>query len=578
MSRVYNRRDFLKILAVGAGAIGLPTLLYLAWLDEQENRSVISYISTRVPTRTSTLTSTPTATSSPTNTPSPTETPTPTDTPEPTSTLLPIDWYVDSKNGKDTNAGTSPDQAFATIARLQEVLKEGQAVGLARGSHWREQFTIAQGNIKIVAYGNGDKPILDCSDNLDNSSFTKSSGYQNVYEITISPDLYNTKTWVRAWEGDLGLLRVASLSECDATPGSYFPSADTGSPPITLYIHASDSSDVRKNGKVYAASIRRYGIESSSANNIFIDGIETRRNLSEDGSLKLGNFGRLENCICRDGSKHNLYVRTGAYLKKVEAVEAYYAGMPATMFVYNDNSPNSEGVTFEQCTARCTKRDARVTGFYGHRNVSGDFGVVKYDRCQAINCNLGFQGDHATKVQISDLTVQDCTFAVRTGGTPLTGVGLRVTGPCNNVVGITSGEPQIRLSEIDAQVECENSLLVYTKSGGDISITDSRFQGASFAGANRIFYIENEKTSLTLTRNVYGDGFAHVYYMPKVGTVASDENCFEAEKSSFKMNGADYVTVSDWQRDADQDTNSTVGSCGGISLIDKLYQWLFSDI
>jgi hypothetical protein len=221
MSRVYNRRDFLKILAVGAGAIGLPTLFYLAWLDEQENRVPISDMSTRLPTRTSTLTSTPTYTDSPTKTTSPTDTPTPTDTPEPTFTLLPIDWYVDSKNGKDTNIGGSPDQAFAIIAILQEVLKEGQSVGLARGSHWREQLTITQDGIKVIAYGSGDKPILDCSDDLDNASFIKTSGYQNVYELNISPDLGSSKTWMRAWEDAQSLLRASSVAECDTTPGSF---------------------------------------------------------------------------------------------------------------------------------------------------------------------------------------------------------------------------------------------------------------------------------------------------------------------------------------------------------------------
>ena len=221
MSRVYNRRDFLKILAVGAGAIGLPTLFYLAWLDEQENRVPISDMSTRLPTRTSTLTSTPTYTDSPTKTTSPTDTPTPTDTPEPISTLLPIDWYVDSKNGKDTNIGGSPGQAFATIAMLQEVLKEGQSVGLARGSHWREQLTITQDGIKVIAYGSGDKPILDCSDDLDNASFIKTSGYQNVYELNISPDLGSSKAWMRAWEDDQSLLRASSVAECDTTPGSF---------------------------------------------------------------------------------------------------------------------------------------------------------------------------------------------------------------------------------------------------------------------------------------------------------------------------------------------------------------------
>lgn len=561
MRRDFTRRDFLKLIVFGVSAVGLPTLFYLAWLDEQENRWANSYNSTRVPTRTSTLTSTQPPTNSPTNTSSPTDTPTPTDTPEPTSTLTTIDWYVDSKNGNDSNTGTAPNQAFATLAKVQEVLREGQTVGLARMSHWHEQLTISQNNIKVVAYGSGEKPILDCSDDLDNTNFTKTPGYQNVYEINISPDLGRSKTWMRAWENDKGLLYAPSIAECNTMPGSYYPSSNIGSSPITLYIHASDSSDVRSNGKVYAASMRKYGIDAYFAENILIDGIETRRNLGEDGSLRLGRFGRLENCVCRDGSKHNLYVRTGTVIKKVEAVDAYYAGNPASLFIYNDDSPNSEGVTFERCIARCTKRDARTTGFYGHRNVSGDFGLLKYDHCQAINCNLGFQGNHATEVQLTDLIVKDCTFSIRTGGTMLTGTGLRVTGPCSMVVGITSGEPKVRLSRINTQVDCENTLIVYTKSGGDITISDSIFQGTSFIGANRIFYIENAKTSLQLTRNVYGDGFAHVYYMPQVGSLTSDNNCFESEKSSFKLNGFDFAMVSDWQRSTNQDINSRIGSC-----------------
>ncbi|HVX66117.1 MAG TPA: hypothetical protein VHA11_05935, partial [Bryobacteraceae bacterium] len=88
-------------------------------------------------------------------------------------------WYVDSVLGDDANSGTGPQSALRTIAALEARIAEGDRVGLARGSAWREQFTLPAGRVEVVAYGTGAKPLLDCSDPVGAEAWSQAPGYQN---------------------------------------------------------------------------------------------------------------------------------------------------------------------------------------------------------------------------------------------------------------------------------------------------------------------------------------------------------------------------------------------------------------
>ena len=79
-------------------------------------------------------------------------------------------YYVDSKDGKDSNAGTAENKAFQTLKKVNELnLEPGDTVLLKKGSVFEDQalkFTkedsgTAEAPVKISTYGEGEKPKIN---------------------------------------------------------------------------------------------------------------------------------------------------------------------------------------------------------------------------------------------------------------------------------------------------------------------------------------------------------------------------------------------------------------------------------
>ncbi len=71
--------------------------------------------------------------------------------------------YYISENGDDNNNGLSPENAIKTFKKIETfVLEEGDAILLERGGIYRleSMFWIRANDIKIGAYGDGEKPLL----------------------------------------------------------------------------------------------------------------------------------------------------------------------------------------------------------------------------------------------------------------------------------------------------------------------------------------------------------------------------------------------------------------------------------
>lgn len=479
-----------------------------------------------------------------------------------------FDWYVDSVNGNDAYDGQSPDRAKATFAAVSPI-RAGQRIGLARGSSWREQLTISVNNVRVQAYGSGSAPLLDCSDVVPNASFAKTGGLTNVYEIEVDPATAATKTWVNAWEDGTFLTRADDVADCDATPGSYFPSADTGTDPITLYIHASDSSDVTANGKLYEYSARQYGLTCYGASGCVIDGLRTRRNLHENGSLEIGVRGTVLNCTAEEGSKHNVYLRTGCRVVNCIADGAYNNGQPITLFVHNEGTPSNEGVSYENCTAQLDAISVSSVGFSGHNNVSGSFGAVTYTNCTAINCATGFAGLDFSTATFTGCLAEDCTFGFRADvAATLTFTGCQYKNDsatnCRAIYTNVEGATLV----IDGLRVCTDVSVsggaIHCLHNATVTLTGSTFKMTT--GATRgVFTVAANKTAmLTASGNIY-DGMIRVVDYPGTATLnlTSNNNTFCQTTLRNRIAGTDHTTVAAYQAATSQDADSIVGSGSG---------------
>ncbi len=65
-----------------------------------------------------------------------------------TLNAFPADYYVDSSGGSDSASGTSPAEAWKTLARTRKgEIKPGDTVRLACGGIWREQLIPVSGEL-----------------------------------------------------------------------------------------------------------------------------------------------------------------------------------------------------------------------------------------------------------------------------------------------------------------------------------------------------------------------------------------------------------------------------------------------
>ncbi len=72
-------------------------------------------------------------------------------------------YYV-SPNGDDLNDGLSPETAIKSLTRIHTLpLAFGDCVFLERGGEWHGNITTSQNGLTFSAYGEGPKPIINCS-------------------------------------------------------------------------------------------------------------------------------------------------------------------------------------------------------------------------------------------------------------------------------------------------------------------------------------------------------------------------------------------------------------------------------
>ncbi len=424
-------------------------------------------------------------------------------------------WYVDSVNGFDGHQGKSPADALRTIGAVLPKIRRGDAVALASGSHWRESLAIAADEVKVMAYGTGAKPLLDCSDPIAAAAWSKAAGLTNVYQATVALDGSDAAQFVSAWENDARLVRASSPADCDARAGSYYPSSDSAAT-IMLQVHASDHSNPGTNGKVYEYSRRQFGL--SGANGITATGIHTRRNLHNNGSLSVYAHCTLTDCVASEGAKHNVYVGPGSKLTRVEADRAYSTG-DGMMFVYNGANVGGGNVTFVDCYAHDFTGPS-AAGFGGHANDSSLFGTITWEGCRVEGCTRGY-----TAGNVLGTTAIGCTAnqeseangaALYTDATAVLIDSCTLPGNPGNGRGV-----QIRSNDVVATI-----------------------RNCALSGNTSVF-VQGDRSSLTLEGNtLVNDGFC-LYANGTEFTVHSSGNSFESPVLYYFCDKAPALIASD---------------------------------
>ena len=160
-------------------------------------------------------------------------------------------YYVDSTNGSDSNAGTTPDAPWKTIAKVIDAgydsFLPGDFVLFKRGCVWREMLKVtaygAAGNhITFGAYGSGDIPIIKGSDLVAGWTIHNGNIWKAVFAIEPSYDQV-------FFDGNRGT-KQAGLGNLNTEKDWYWSSnilyVYSGSNPSTAYTHPGIEVSVRE--------------------------------------------------------------------------------------------------------------------------------------------------------------------------------------------------------------------------------------------------------------------------------------------------------------------------------------------
>ena len=264
-------------------------------------------------------------------------------------------WYVSSHAGSDNNTGLSSFSQFRTISKLMEYfIAAGDTVIEDDDSFWREELTISD-DITVTRSNTGtNPPIHDAGDIAINSSFGLTSGQTNTYEIAWTPETGDglADNRITVYEGGTGseelLIYQTSIANVEANPGSYyvngFANSNTGN---TVYIHPKDSTNPILDNKQYTITKRASGIVGGD--NCTVRGIECRRNVGNNGSLVLEYNATIEDCICKFGTKHNAFMRSGVVRRSQFLYNDDIATTSAALFACFDVDATGLTYEFEDC-------------------------------------------------------------------------------------------------------------------------------------------------------------------------------------------------------------------------------------
>ncbi len=315
------------------------------------------------------------------------------------------EYYVNSVSGNDRNAGTTPRTAWKTIARVNEAsFMPGDNIYLKRGCIWEETLLVSSSGsvdrpVTFSAYGNGDRPLLKCSNRFEDWKPFLSQGAEKVwegrmvgvknswgavrdgvrmikyYEYPVPGNEYSAPS--RFEEMKEGYF-FAPLNE-----GRFFVRNDTGKPPA-LDIGA-----------------RKCGIYVRDKRYVVIDNIDVTGPTGNEDKAGLTNYGEIgyflitieasdhvtiENCVTRYGSNGGvLFIRgsSNGVLSDVESCDHRTTGI----YFWEAGEANS--------AMRCRVHDCGTSPC-----DSGDMGLIgvwKTPGVEVGDCELSHNGHPGAK-------------------------------------------------------------------------------------------------------------------------------------------------------------------------------------
>lgn len=490
------------------------------------------------------------------------------------------DWYVNgnlmaSGNGRSLNGG------WKTIAEGLAAASPGASIWVERlydGSAYRADLIIPGNGIRIYSSGiyvhsdtggtwSGGARIRG-GEIAANADFTKTIGQTNVYEITVTVEV-GANNRINILENGFFLTLAASVAACDSTPGSFYVGSHSGT--VTVYVHASDSSDVTTNGKEYEYPKRIYAIANLSYSGVVIQGLSGEFCLSDSSPLA-ARQATVSHCRAQLGGKHTIQVNpTEGSITDCLVEDGYYTS--GTLFNYNDNV--FAGETYEIKRITIKHNSASSPGWLtnallnGHQNISGTLGVLNMTDVVFLTASVGISGGNHTDV----INLLGCHFIEVVSGVTNSSISqiVNVTGgsyvssyPNTQKFMNIAYTGTVNLSGVTVHLGAASALgLISITAAATVTVDSCDFRSDVTTSTRIAVYCTSAGANLTLTNNTYngtGNGWTYHYYFTAGAsgmTWTSDYNAFESTTDAWFIFGNTYSDLASYQAATSQDAHST---------------------
>lgn len=420
----------------------------------------------------------------------------------------------------------------------------------------------------IADYGSGTKPLLDSSDAIASGGWTKTGGLTSVYQVAVATQTSGAALFITVFENGVFLQKATSAADADTKPGSFYPSAASGS--LTLYVHASDGSNPASNGKTYEFSSRLNSLDAGSVENVTIRNIITRRPISTSGSLKIGRGCNVSDCEANDGNLHNILAMSRAVLTRVTMTNAY-AGLNdgPIAFVAFDATPDGAAASCVDCVVAMSGLPPMTYGVaaYSGHTSGGNYSTVDFVGCSASGVTNGYSAQNTNQLRILKSGNNRASVSLLAGFDSANGVQA-ATNTTIDGLDVTFGASTTNSNAVVANLN--NS----TVSINDMSVTDngatssfgfnSGYQAApnvtitnsTFSGVAIPVTILVDSFTAVLTNNSYVAPATRNYDLGTPSALTSDFNNFNGNTKPFNANGTTYANLTAWKNGTGQDAHS----------------------
>lgn len=475
-------------------------------------------------------------------------------------TVITPDYYVDSSASGDGTLATP----YATLAEATP--SNGEIVAIKSGSTFAETLTPVAG-VGYYRYASGNKPILDAGVTFTAGSWAKTAGRTNVYEQTVTVELHVSSSFVNVQEDSVLLKRVADVATCDSTAGSTVSSVDTGSgnTSVTIYVHTTNSDDPTSNGSTYRYTRLLYGIDGIDIDSVVIDGIHTRLQSSNNGSMRVGGDSTIRNCRAQYGGKHNMFASGGSLVLGCVMDEAEYNSTWSHL-VFNEDTPTSaDDITVKCCAMTMATLDTSASGLNHHKNVSGTFGDVLVYRMYTSGMGSAAYSDDvdctsATLRKCYSLNdTRFCSWTAFSGGL-IDNCGIKTNVANARLISESAaGTLTVRGGYLWAANNV-NGGMFYTTAAGTYVFVDVLFYNTSSNNTKLAIFANN--ASLTLRVNNCKFKFANTPFAyitsAALSVYTANQNQFDTD-DDFTIDGNAYASVALYIAGTGQDAAASIG-------------------